>query len=124
MLQQIDNACKAAGIGPDTLIAGHSHTYQRYTRMVSIAGKQVQVPYIVAGCGSHNDQAVGVASGQTTGDHTFVKSTRGYGYLDIVVDAQHLQIYFHLVLGPAGVPGVGRKSFDSVRVDLAAGKLA
>jgi hypothetical protein len=41
MLQQIDNACKAAGIGPDALIAGHSHTYQRYTRMVSIAGKQV-----------------------------------------------------------------------------------
>jgi hypothetical protein len=124
MLQQIDDACKAAGIGPDALIAGHSHTYQRYTRIMSIAGKQVQVPYVVAGCGGHNDQAVGVASGQTTGDHTFVKSTRGYGYLDIVVDAQHLQIDFHLVLGPAGVPGVGRKSFDSVGVDLATGKLA
>jgi predicted phosphodiesterase len=124
MLQQIDAACKAAGIGPDALIAGHSHTYQRYTRNVTIARKQAQVPYIVAGCGGHNDQAVGVASGQVMGDHTFVKSIRGYGYLDIVVDAQHLQIDFNLVLGPAGVPGLAKKSFDSVRVNLATGKLA
>ena len=124
MLQQIDDACKAVGIGPDALIAGHSHTYQRYTRNVSIAGKAAEVPYIVAGCGGHNDQTVGVASGQTSGDHTFVKSARGYGYLDIVADAQHLQIDFHLVLGPAGVPGPGKKSFDSVRVNLATGKLA
>jgi hypothetical protein len=42
---------------------------------------------------------------------------------DIVVDAQHLQIGFHLVLGPAGVPGAGNKSFDSLRVNLATGKL-
>ena len=124
MVQQIDAACKAAGIGPDALLAGHSHTYQRYTRSVTIAGKQAQVPYIVAGCGGHNDQAVGVATDQTTGDHTFVKSTRGYGYLDVLVDAQHLQIDFHLVLGPAGVPGPGKKSFDSVKVNLAAGTLA
>ena len=124
MLQQIDDACKATGIGPDALIAGHSHTYQRYTRTVSIAGRQAQVPYIVAGCGGHNDQAVGVASGQTTGDHTFVKSTRGYGYLNIVVDAQYLQIDFHLVLGAAGVPGgAGGKLFDSVKVNMAASKL-
>jgi len=53
-----------------------------------------------------------------------VKSTRGYGYLDIVVDARYLRIDFHLVLGPAGVPGPGKKTFDSVRLDLAAGKLA
>jgi len=123
MLQQVDQSCKAAGIGPDALLAGHSHTYQRYTRTMSFAGKQAQVPYLVAGCGGHNDQAVGVASGQTTGDHTFVKSTRGYGYLDIVVDSEHLQIDFHLVLGPAGVPGAPQKSFDSVKVNLATGKL-
>lgn len=125
MLQQIDDACKAAGIGPDALIAGHSHTYQRYTRIVTIAGNQVQVPYIVAGCGGHNDQAVGVASGQTTGDHTFVKSTRGYGYLNTLVDAQHLEIDFRLVLGPGGaVPAGATKLFDSVKVNLATGKLA
>ena len=123
MLQQIDDSCKAAGIGPDALLAGHSHTYQRYTRIVSIAGKQAQVPYVVAGCGGHNDQNVGVATGQKDGDHIFVKSTRGYGYLDIVVNAQHLQIDFHLVLGPAGVPGVPKKSFDSVRVNLATSTL-
>jgi hypothetical protein len=124
MLQQIDDACKAAGIGPDAVIAGRSHTYQRYTRTVSIAGKQSPVPYVVAGCGGHNDEAVRVATGQITGDHTFVKSTRGYGYLDIVVDPQLLQIDFHLVLGPPGVPGPGKKSFDSVKVNLASGTLA
>jgi hypothetical protein len=41
-----------------------------------------------------------------------------------MVDTQHLQIDFHLVLGPAGVPGAGKRSFDSVRVNLATGKLA
>ena len=125
MLQQIDDACKAAGIGPDALIAGHSHTYQRYTRAVTIAGKQAQVPYVVAGCGGHNDQAVGVATGQPTGDHTFAKSTRGYGYLNVLVDVGHLQIDFHLVLGPGGVvPPGGAKLFDSVKVNLATSKLA
>jgi len=44
-------------------------------------------------------------------------------YLDIVVNAQHLQIDFHLVPGPAGVPGVAKKSFDSVRVNLATSTL-
>jgi hypothetical protein len=114
MLEEIDAACKAAGIGPDALLAGHSHTYQRYTRDVSIGGR----PYLVAGYGGHNDQA------GTIGDHTFVKSTRGYGYLGIVVDAQYLQIDFHLVLGPAVVPGPGKKSFDSVRANGATVKLA
>ena len=124
MLQQIDDACKAAGIGPDALIAGHSHSYQRYTRNVTIAGRQAQVPYIVAGCGGHTDEAVGTASGQVDGDHTFVKSTRGYGYLNIVIDAQHLQIDFHLVLLPGGaVPGTGKTLFDSVKVNLATGTL-
>jgi hypothetical protein len=124
MLQQIDSACNAAGIGPDAVIAGHSHTYQRYTRNVTIAGKSAQVPYVVAGCGGHNDQAVGVATGQVTGDHSFEKSARGYGYLNILINTQSLQIDFHLVLGPAGVPQDGKKVFDSVRVNLATGKIA
>jgi predicted phosphodiesterase len=125
MLQQIDTVCKAAGIGPDALLAGHSHTYQRYTRNVTIGGHTLQVPYIVAGCGGHNDQAVGNASGQAIGDHTFVKSTRGYGYLNVVVDAHQLQIDFHLVLGPGGaIPPAGTKVFDSVKVTLATGKIS
>jgi hypothetical protein len=106
------------------LIAGHSHSYQRYTRNVTIAGKQTQVPYIVAGCGGHTDEAVGTASGQVDGDHTFVKSTRGYGYLNILIDTQHVQIDFHLALLPGGVvPGTGKTLFDSVKVNLATGRL-
>jgi len=123
MLQQIDDACKAAGIGPDALIAGHAHTYQRFTRTVTIAGKQAQIPYVVAGCGGHNDQAVPAASGQVIGDHTFVKSARCYGYLNILADAQRLQLDFILVLGPGGAAPTGAKVFDSVKVNLATGKI-
>src|SRR5262245_46342387 len=99
MLAQIDAACKAAGVGPDVLISGHSHTYQRYTRSVTIAGKQLQVPYVVVGCGGHADQPVG-ATGQTTGDHKFENAAQGYGYLNVTADPKRVSIDFHLVLGP------------------------
>jgi predicted phosphodiesterase len=123
MLTQIDAACKAAGIGPDVLISGHSHTYQRYTRSLTIAGKQFQVPYVVVGCGGHADQPVS-ATGQTTGDHKFDKAAQGYGYLNVTADANHLSIEFHLVLGPHGLaPAGGARVFDSLKVDLVTGKL-
>ena len=51
MLQQIDQACSAAGIYPDLHLSGHSHLYERYTRTVS--GKQI--PYVVAGMGGYYD---------------------------------------------------------------------
>jgi hypothetical protein len=51
MLQQIDAACKTAGIQPDMHLSGHSHQYERYTRTVN--GKQI--PYIVAGMGGYYD---------------------------------------------------------------------
>lgn len=124
MLAQIDAACKAAGVGPDVLISGHSHTYQRYTRSVTIAGKQLQVPYVVVGCGGHADQPVG-ATGQTTGDHKFENAAQGYGYLNVTADPKRVSIDFHLVLGPHGLaPAGAARVFDSVKVDLATGKLA
>ncbi len=47
MLQDIDNACQAAGVWPHAVFSGHSHNYQRFTRTVN----GLQVPYVVAGCG-------------------------------------------------------------------------
>ena len=49
MLQQIDQACAAAGIWPDLHLSGHAHLYERYTRTVN--GKQI--PYVVAGMGGY-----------------------------------------------------------------------
>jgi predicted phosphodiesterase len=123
MLKQIDDACTAAGIGPDAVLAGHSHTYQRYTRTHAIGGKTVKVPYIVAGCGGHADQPVG-AAGSTTADHKFEHAEQGYGYLDVQVTSTSLNIDFHLVLGPHGAaPAGGARVIDSVRVNLATGSI-
>jgi hypothetical protein len=49
MLQQIDDACNAAGIQPDLHLSGHAHLYERYTR--TVGGKQI--PYVVAGMGGY-----------------------------------------------------------------------
>jgi len=49
MLQQIDQACSAAGIQPGLHLSGHAHLYERYTR--TVAGKQI--PYLVAGMGGY-----------------------------------------------------------------------
>lgn len=81
MLADIDSVCQQAGIYPDMYLSGHAHSYQRYTRDVTTAGKKMQIPYVVIGTGGINDQAVPTASGQVTGDHTYVKSLKGYGYV-------------------------------------------
>jgi hypothetical protein len=49
MLQQIDQACTAAGILPDLWLSGHAHVYERYTRTVN--GKQI--PFLVVGIGGY-----------------------------------------------------------------------
>jgi len=49
MLQDIDDACQAAGVWPHAVLSGHSHNYQRFTRTVN----GLQIPYLVAGCGGH-----------------------------------------------------------------------
>jgi hypothetical protein len=117
MLGQIDAACTTAGIGPDAVLAGHAHTYQRFIRKVKVGGTAMEVPYIVAGCGGHNDQPVNLPPGTTEGDHTLVKSFQGYGYLRITASTQTLKIDFQSVLGAQGTL-ISPAIFDSVTVDL------
>jgi hypothetical protein len=81
MLADIDGACTQAAIMPDMYLSGHAHSYQRYTRELTFGGKALQIPYIVAGTGGINDQAIIAGNGVKTGDHIFVKSLQGYGYL-------------------------------------------
>ena len=53
MLEDLDAAFTEAKIGPDAVLSGHAHVYQRFTRTAQVAGKDMQVPYVVAGIGGH-----------------------------------------------------------------------
>lgn len=119
MMKDIDDACHAARVMPDAVLAGHSHDYQRYTRYVTVGGSARQIPFIVAGGGGRGlSPHVAAARGQRTGDHSFDKSLRGYGYLKVTVTSSRLTMVFNQV--EAG----GRASqYDSVSVDLTSGKL-
>jgi predicted phosphodiesterase len=108
MLADMDAACKQAGIQPDAVISGHAHNYQRHTRRVGTR----QIPFIVAGSGGHNDSAVGAATGQIDGDHSFDKSFKGFGYLMVTASAKKLQLdFFEITAG-------SKRLFDSVSVNL------
>jgi calcineurin-like phosphoesterase family protein len=117
MLTEIDAACTSAGIMPDALLAGHSHTYQRYTRRLSFAGTPMEIPFVVAGCGGHNDQKPVPATGQVMGDHTYEKAMQGYGYLMVSASPQRLTVEMWQA------PQQGSSPFDSVSVDLATNRL-
>ena len=94
MLKDIDTACQAAGIMPDAVISGHSHNYQRFTRIVPFHGVNMQIPYYVAGCSGHGIQSVAHADGRQVDDHIFESSLYGYGYLKIAADPQKIVLNF------------------------------
>jgi hypothetical protein len=112
MLGQIDQVCTAAGIVPHALLAGHTHTYQRYTRSIS-RPMAAQMICIDAGCGGHAASSVKAATGQHVGDAVFVKSLRGYGY--VMATASKSQ----LVLEMFQTSGGQKTSFDRVTMDIA-----
>ena len=112
MLGQIDDACKAAGVVPHALLAGHTHTYQRYTRTIS-KPFQAQMICIDQGNGGHAASAVKAANGQQVGDAVYVKSLRGYGYLLATASADRL------VLDVFQTDGGHKRPFDRVSIDLA-----
>jgi hypothetical protein len=99
---------------PDLFLSGHAHSYQRYTREMSLAGNALQIPYVVAGIGGINDQSVPTATGQQTGDHIFVKSRKGYGYLLISVSATTIEGTMYSV----DPNTTARSAFETFTVDL------
>jgi hypothetical protein len=114
MLAQIDKACNDAGVAPHAMLAGHSHNYQRYTRTTKIGGAQnLQIPYLVAGCGGHAATSVTAANHQHIGETVFEKSMKGFGYL--VVTANKTQLAIEMIETTDGV----KKPFDKVTVDIA-----
>ena len=116
MLQDIDNACQAAGVWPHAVFSGHSHNYQRFTRTVN----SLQIPYLVAGCGGHGPLAKMNATYRTPFPIDSTLSLESYddtdyGYLRVVVNATTLTIEFH----PEGDGGTTKTPDDVVTVTLA-----
>ncbi len=118
MLADIDDACHRSGVMPDVFLAAHAHSYQRYTRNVSFNGRAMQIPFIVAGTGGINDQAIITATGQVTGDHAFVRSRKGYGYLTVEATGSTVKVKM------TGVDQQTKSDVDSVTVDLATNRIA
>jgi hypothetical protein len=98
MLADIDDACKQAGIMPDAFFSGHAHSIQRYTRTVPSNGKNVQIPYIVTGCGGHGDQTVSPPGKKTGSNPVYEFGYKGWGYAKVVIDAKSLVITLYAVV--------------------------
>jgi hypothetical protein len=116
MLQDIDNACKKAGVWPHALFSGHAHNYQRYTRTVN----KFQIPYIVAGCGGHSPLSSMRAAYRTPFkiDNTLTLESyddTDYGYLRVIINATTMSIEFH----PQSDGGATKTPDDVVTVNLA-----
>ncbi len=117
MLQDIDNACTAAGVWPHAVLSGHAHNYQRYTRTVN----NYQIPYVVAGCGGHSPLSKLRSTVRTPYkiDNTLTLASyddTDYGYLRIVVNAATMTIEFH----PQSDGGATKTPDDDVTINLAA----
>lgn len=116
MLQDIDNACQAAGVWPHAVFSGHAHNYQRYTRTVN----NLQIPYIVAGCGGHSPLSSMRATYRTPYkiDDTLTLESyddTDYGYLRVIVTAETLSVEFH----PQSDGSTTKTPDDDVTVTLA-----
>jgi hypothetical protein len=116
MLADIDSACTAAGVWPHAVFSGHSHNYQRFTRLIN----NFETPYVVAGCGGHSPLSSMRGTYRTPYkiDDTLTLESyddTDYGYLRVVVTATTLTIEFH----PQSDGGTTKTPDDVVTVDLA-----
>ena len=121
MLQDIDNACQAAGVWPHAVFAGHSHNYQRYTR--TVAG--LQVPFLVAGCGGHSPLSRMRTAYRTPYkvDDTLTLESyddTDFGYLRVIVNATTMRIEFH----PESDGSATKTPDDQVTITLATHSVA
>ena len=106
MQAQIDAICNEVGVWPHADLAGHAHSYQRFTRTRKDGS---EVPYIVCGNGGHNVQGLARNGGQVlrapqviraataTDDQVVLENydDRNYGYMRVIVNAQQLRLEYH-----------------------------
>ena len=118
MLNDLDDACKQAGIMPDAHLSGHAHSIQRYTRRVSFGGKVLQIPYLIYGCLGHGGQAVSPKFPLTQNDQTYEFGYKGWGYALVEVTAKALTLTAYGVDWDVNQKAV-KKPIDTITVDLA-----
>jgi Calcineurin-like phosphoesterase len=126
MRRQMDAVCAEVGLWPHAVLAGHAHSYQRFTRHRSDG---TEIPYIVCGNGGHNVQKLRAPDGRALrAPQTLQLEGRGedqvtfesyddtdYGYLRVVVDSRQLRIEYHPA--PDGIHS--KTPDDDVTIDLA-----
>jgi hypothetical protein len=129
MRQQMDSICQEVGVWPHAVLAGHAHSFQRFTRT---RPDGTEIPYLICGNGGHNVTKLHGPTGSTLRTPQIVVAASGaddqvtfenyddqdYGYLRLIVDPQQLRIEYH----PAS-DGAGAKTpDDSVTIELASRK--
>lgn len=85
LADDIDAACRSAGLWPDAVLSGHAHLYQRFAHHVG--GRDI--PYVVSGSGGFaaTPPRGSAAAGTTIGDYTLVTAPIvDFGYLTVTVD--------------------------------------
>jgi hypothetical protein len=136
MLRDIDTICREVGIYPHAFLAAHAHCYQRYTRTVTLAGHEMDVPFVVCGNGGHNVNPLV----RGTRNHPAQEPENGanvsyldaepaieasglllekyddhdYGYLRVTVDKDQPRIAYHQV----GTRSLLQSRYDHVTLDL------
>ncbi|MGH9497056.1 MAG: metallophosphoesterase family protein [Candidatus Sulfotelmatobacter sp.] len=136
MLRQIDSICTKVGVYPHAILSAHAHNYQRYTREITFAGKDYDVPMLVSGDSGHNVNPLVRGSKGKPGvePHPGISvkyleknpavevkdlilekyEDHNYGYLRVTVDDKLLRIGFHQV----GVNSLAQSRFDFVTVNI------
>ncbi|HEY6836015.1 MAG TPA: metallophosphoesterase [Gaiellaceae bacterium] len=119
LANDIDAACRSAGLWPDAVLSGHAHLYQRFTRRV--AGREI--PYVVSGSGGFaaTPPQGGLPKAPVTkGEYTLeIDPIVEFGYLTLTVDLSGRSKKLEIAFSSTD----GRQQHDSVTVRLATGKL-
>src|SRR5262249_30076707 len=106
MRQAMDKICADAGVWPHAVLAGHAHSYQRFTRHRPDCS---EIPYIVCGNGGHNIQKLKPQNGMTLRAPQTLTPRKAdddpvdfenyddtdYGYLRLIATAKQLRIEYH-----------------------------
>ncbi|MGZ5187039.1 MAG: metallophosphoesterase family protein [Caldimonas sp.] len=131
MQAHIDEICNEVGVWPHADLAGHAHSYQRFTRTRKGGA---QIPYIVCGNGGHNVQRIAqngapvlrapqvIQAASSTSDQIVLENydDQNYGYLRVLVTSRQLRIEYH----PADDGRHTKAPDDHVTVDLKSRRLA
>lgn len=131
MLADLDAAFNEAKIGPDAVLSGHAHVYQRFTRTTQVAGIAMEVPYVVAGMGGHGPiqpvkpsfdrqpvrTPIKGRSPNGAEDHSLRQYFNGFGHL--IVTATNRVLTIDLI----GTKTQTHQAVDSVTVDLETSKI-